>query len=238
MFKYKLKLVKTDDLKEYETFKAVVPALYELTDDIISYIKEGLEISPETAFVLTTLSESLSTMIDIYFENKYSNPSSSMMLYKHLSLFQEHVREIISIFIKCQELKAASDKRRQEFIRNNDDYELEMYEKQLSKILDEGAEIYNKTCIALIEAIRHIKCVIIPDKKRLELGYDVMRAYKKRMKKENKKIKSLSEDNFMNEFSVRFKVLSNSDREFIEKERIKNERNRTRNADGGLSKKV
>ena len=90
----------------------------------------------------------------------------------------------------------------------------------------------------MIEAIRHIKCVIIPDKKRLELGYDVMRAYKKRMKKENKKIKSLSEDNFMNEFSVRFKVLSNSDREFIEKERVKNERNRTRNADGGLSKKV
>ena len=234
LFEYKLMLVKKEDYKEYEVFKNLVPKMKEFVDDFASFIHKGIEIGPDMAFMLTSESNILSTMIDVYFNNKYSNPSSSMMLYKHLSSFQNNTKRMIDLFIKFEQLQINSLKKREELVElGNSEEHLDEYDEHIQKIIDEGIKHVSDTATKMLENLRHIKCCILSDYTRLEMGVDIMKEYKRRTKK-----RSLSEKDFMNEFTVRFKVLSNSDKQFIEKEKMKNERSRNGTPNGGLSEKI
>lgn len=234
MFGYRLILVKKEDLKEYEVFKNLVPKMKNFIDDFSKLIQKGIEIGPDMAYVLTSESNILSTMIDIYFNNKYSNPSSSMMLYRHLSSFQTNVKRMLDLFIKFEQLHVGSLKKREELVNQGlDDDGIQEYDEHVQMIIDEGINRVSDTATKMLENLRHIKCCILSDYTRLNMGVDIMKEYNRRIKKE-----SLSEKDFMNEFTVRFKVLSNSDRQFIEKEKLKNERSRNGTTNGGLSEKI
>lgn len=226
-------IVKREDYRELQVFKELVPKMKNFIEEYSYVISQGIEISSETAFVLTSQSNILSTLVDIYFNNKYSNPSSSMMLYKHLSSFQNNTRRMIDLFVKFQTLQSESANMRNSVNESGDEDAIETFESQLKSLTDEGFRLVAQTGTAMLEDLKHIKCSIMSDYTRLELGVDIMKEYKRRKAKE-----SLSEKDFMNEFTVRFKVLSNSDRQFIEKEKLKNARNRNGTANGGVSKKV
>lgn len=233
LFGYKLMLVKKDALREYESFKQLIPKMKEFIEDFSDFIRKGIEIGPETAFILTSETNILSTLIDIYFNNRYSNPSSSMMLYKHLSLFQKDTRRMLDLFVRFEELQNSANIRAQKLVEENNEIEMDLFEDQLQKLTNEGFELVRKTALKMLNDLKHIKCCILSDYTRLEMGVDIMKEYKRRKSKH-----SLSEKDFMNEFTVKFKVLSNSDRHFIEKEKMKNERSRNGTSDGGVSKEV
>ena len=216
-------IVKREDYEELEVFKRLVPKMKGFIEDLSTFIRNDMIIGPDTAFVLTTESNVLSTLIDVYFNNKYSNPSTSMMLYNHLSLFQKNVKRMLELFIKFDELKPVMNK----YQENGDTTE------ELQEIVNEGIGLITKTANSMIENLKHINSSIMGDYVRIEMGVNIMKEYKKRKQKN-----SLSEKDFMNEFTVKFKVLSNADRQFIEKEKIKNERHRNGTTDGGISKKV
>ena len=216
-------IVKREDYEELEVFKRLVPKMKGFIEDLSTFIRNDMIIGPDTAFVLTTESNVLSTLIDVYFNNKYSNPSTSMMLYNHLSLFQKNVKRMLELFIKFEELKPVMNK----YQENGDTNE------ELQEIVNEGIGLITKTANSMIENLKHINSSIMGDYVRIEMGVNIMKEYKKRKQKN-----SLSEKDFMNEFTVKFKVLSNADRQFIEKEKIKNERHRNGTTDGGISKKV
>lgn len=88
-------------------------------------------------------------------------------------------------------------------------------------------------CATLINALFMLHQSVNGDKLRIEAGYDFRKEYKKRLKRIPK------DDKLMSEFTVKYMLNTRADKEYLLKEKVRNEqRSRTRTADGGSKETV
>lgn len=215
MFGYKLKLVKKKDLQEYEVFEKAVHAIHQQTDEFGQWLYDGFNLNKETIHQLTIDIEGLHTFIDIYFNNKYSSPTSTMLMFSKIDLIRKtgaQLIDLISKVVKLDEMKAVLDKERPDEYDNEETKQ--EYESTIEAVVNKVKEL---TRVILI-ALREINLTIESDLIKIILGVDIMEEYKHRCKRLPKN-KDLSTD-----FFVHFKAISKDDRKFLEKEKIKNER--------------
>lgn len=212
-FGYKLRLIKNSDLKEYELFQKAVFSIHKQSDDFGRWLFEGFPLNENTLQQLSLDIEGLHTFIDIYFNNKYSSPSSTIMMFKKIDVIRKTAAQLIDIteeVVKIDHLKEQinDNKKPEEF--DEDLFNLR-YEMVISAAIKQAERLTKN----MLGALRSIHLVIESDLIKLILGVDIMEEYKKRCKRLPKN-KDLSTD-----FHVHFKAVSKDDRRFLEKEKNK-----------------
>lgn len=218
-FGYKLKLIKNADLKEYEVFEKSVFAIHKQSDDFGQWLFNGFPLNEDTVQQLTLDIEGLHSFIDIYFNNKYSSPSSTMLMFKKIDLIRKSASQLIDIISEVAQI----DKLKEEALSNPpDDFDPDLFDQRYESAMNTAKVYAEKTTHTILGALKSIHLVIESDLIKLILGVDIMEEYKKRCKRLPKN-KDLSTD-----FFVHFRAVSKDDRRFLEKEKKKNERfNRT-----------
>lgn len=231
-FGYKLQLVKKADLMEYELFEKSVRAIHKQTSDFGQWLCNGFPLDENTVHQLAVDIEGLHTFIDIYFENKYSSPSCTMMMFKKIDILRKASSNIIDIITEFKKLEAIKARANEEINNEELTFDPEEFEKNFEKAMNTAMQQLHYHVDVMLLSLKGIHLVIEPDLLKLNLGVDIMKEYKKRCKRLPKD-KELS-----TEFTVRFKAISKDDRRFLEKEKSKNERRRTRASDGGISESL
>lgn len=231
-FGYKLKLVKKKDLADYEVFEKSVYAIHQQVNDFGHWLGEGFDLDENTVHQLSIDVEGLHTFVDIYFDNKYSSPSVSFMLFKKMDDIRQLASNMIDVInesAKLRKVKIDAEKS----INNGDvTFDIDKFNEDYNK----AAEVVDKQLTLIVhQLLASLKCISITiegDLIKLILGVDIIDEYKHRCKRLPKN------RDLATEFSVHFKAVTKSDRQVLEKEKVKNERRRTRTSDGGISKGV
>lgn len=209
-FGYKIRLVKKNELREYDLFEKSVYAIHQQCNDFGQWLYKGFDLDRNTANQLTVDIEGLSTFIDVYFNNMYSSPVNSMQMFKALDAIRKHSSNLIDIIGMSMKVNS--------YVKNINESEVDIdyvrdqydeYRSRLNKQLDHEVD-------EILAGLKYITVVIEHDLIKLLLGVDIISEHKKRIKRipKNKDLTS--------EFNIRFKVLTPSDRRFLEKEKMKN----------------
>lgn len=220
MFGYKLKLVKNDDLQQYEVFQKTVFTIQDQTENTIRWF-DSFDITDDSIKEIGHNIESINKLMDIYFENKYSSPTTSMNFFKamdEIKKWSNRMIDVMMIFVKLGKIKSSADK---QIENGTNEFDINSFESDM----DKAVELYNKqldTCIVhIIKLLQFVKMLISGDLMKLIIGVDIMLEHKSRLKRLPKNNELLSE------FTIRYKAITEDDNQFLQKEKVKNERNRT-----------
>lgn len=231
-FGYKLKLVKKKDLADYEVFEKSVYAIHQQVNDFGQWLSEGFDLDENTVHQLSIDVEGLHTFVDVYFDNKYSSPSVSFMLFRKMDDIRRLASNMIDVINESTKLRKAKMNADQAIKNGDVAFDIDEFNEDCNK----AAEMVDKQLTLIVhQLLASLKCISITiesDLIKLILGVDIMDEYKRRCKR------LLKNKDLATEFSVHFKAVTKSDRQFLEKEKVKNERRRTRTSDGGISKGV
>lgn len=235
MFGYKLKLVKKDDVSDVIIFKSAVNHIRDLITDFQEFIFSGLDLDRETVQKLTGFNDDLGIYIDIYFNNKYSLPSNSLAMYQNMDNIRKCSLVIIDAITEYNKLQSMENKFRDRFGEDDDPYTYSdrmAIASEIQKGYSQVNETLGKASISIINSLLLLSTSIRGDSTRIEMGIDFIKDYKRRQKM---KIKNETLDS---EFQIKYVLNTRSDKEYLLKEKVKNERSRTRTSDGRSEKTV
>ena len=224
LFGYKLKLVKKKDLDELEQFDRIVRIINQQVYDMVNYITklEKVDIPIQNQLVLDITG--LNTFVDIYFHNKFSSPSSSLLMLKMTASIMKHLKGIMNVTGKCASIVKKAKRSQSEDFNCFDDDD---FNYRYREIMDDANRLISGYLLSIVTDLKNISIVVEPDLFRLVLGVDIIKDYKDRQKRFS------SDKELMTNFSIRYKVITDDDRRFLEKEKYKNEQSsRTRTSDG------
>jgi len=213
-----LKLIKRDeeDAKEVRVFKKAVHNLHDHCTDLIKWIIDGFNVDPDSILHLISDMEVMGTLIDIYFNNKFSSPTNSMRLFQTHDECRKYVNEIVEIIngiITANELVRTAYEHREDgsidIDQINDEYE---------KLIDSAKDDLNRSVNLLIAEIKLIIAVIRPDLVRIDTGENLIETYYR-----NKALKDNS-DKMHTMFKVEYKVQPDEYRRYLNKEKTKEEK--------------
>lgn len=210
-FGYKLQLVKESDLKEYDLFEKSVYAIHQQTNDFVQWLSNGFTLDENTVHQLAVDIEGLHTFIDVYFENKYSSPSSTMMMFNKIDVIRKTAGRMIDVIMEVRKIETIRSKANEE-VTESEDFQI-TYKRAIDSAMRQMRSLTN----TMIDSLKGIHVVIESDLIRLILGVDIMKEHKKRCKRLPK------DKELMTDFFVHFKAITKEDRKFLEKENGKNE---------------
>jgi hypothetical protein len=208
MFGYKLRLVRKSDIRDLEIFKRSVQSIYNQCDQFIEMI-QSFELNHSAVYNIKHNVERISTLVDVYFNNKFSSPANSMQMFNALDTIRtccSHVFEVIQYSMKINE-SANNLSEDVDPVEAQEAYD--EHRRQITYILDK--EI-NKIIIGL----KYIKSVIEYDLTKIMLGVDFITEYKKRLKRIPR------DKDLLSQINIHYKILTPGDRKFIEKEKCRN----------------
>lgn len=235
MFGYKLKLVKKDEASDVIIFKSAVNHIRDLITDFQEFIFSGLDLDRETVQKLTGFNDDLGIYVDIYFNNKYSLPSNSLAMYQNMDNIRKCSLVIIDAITEYNKLQSMENKFRDRFGEDDDPYTYSdriAIASEIQKGYSQVNETLGKASISIINSLLLLSTSIRGDSTRIEMGIDFIKDYKRRQKM---KIKNETLDS---EFQIKYVLNARSDKEYLLKEKVKNERSRTRTSDGRSEKTV
>lgn len=240
MFGYKLKLIKDSEEQEQLTFKSVVLNLNDVVDSFGEFLSnpDGFELDKETATLITEFNDEIGAYVDMYFANKYSLPSNSLAMYTNMDKIRSHSLIIIDAINEYNKILSVQGKFEASCEQFGEEYASSVDAMRLMSEIQQGyQEVGNtisKCCAHILNSLLLIHHSVTGDKLRIEAGFDFVKAYKKRLKRIPK------DKNLMSEFTVKFALNTRSDKEYLLKERVKNDkqRSRARAADGGSEETV
>lgn len=235
MFGYKLKLVKKDEVSDVIIFKSAVNHIRDLITDFQEFIFSGLDLDRETVQKLTGFNDDLGIYIDIYFNNKYSLPSNSLVMYQHMDNIRKCSLVIIDAITEYNKLQSMEKQFRDRFGEDEDPYTYSdrmAIASEIQRGYRQVNETLGKASISIINSLLMLSTSIRGDATRIEMGIDFVKDYKRRQKM---KIKNETLDS---EFQIKYVLNARSDKEYLLKEKVKNERSRTRTSDGRSEKTV
>lgn len=235
MFGYKLKLVKKDDASDVIIFKSAVNHIRDLITDFQEFIFSGLDLDRESVQKLTGFNDDLGIYVDIYFNNKYSLPSNSLAMYQNMDNIRKCSLVIIDAITEYNKLQSMENKFRDRFGEDEDPYTYSdriAIASEIQKGYSQVNETLGKASISIINSLLLLSTSIRGDSTRIEMGIDFVKDYKRRQKM---KIKNETLDS---EFQIKYVLNARSDKEYLLKEKVKNERSRTRTSDGRSEKTV
>lgn len=219
MFGYTLKLVKKKDLVEEEQYQKIVIALNTQINDFMNWFRNDIEIHPNTIDELTLNVEGLHSMIDIYYNNKFSAPSTSINLFEKMDNIRKLSSSLVDVFEqygKMNSLMMQNNMYAQKHHVEMDPDILNTY-NECKKDLDTN---FSAVVYKIIGNLKLMHLAIENDVVQLMLGVDVIELYKTRNKR--LKRKKLQDD-----VTIQLKLQTKSDSQFINKEANKNERSGT-----------
>lgn len=237
MFGYKLMLVKKSDLHEQKVFKNVVYDLYDIIDAFKRFILEGFDLNRDTTTLFTEFNDELGVYVDMYFQNKYSLPSNALIMYKEMNSVRGHTTVIIDAIVEYNKILTVQGKYEETCKQFGNEYEFAEESVKLKDEIQQGYQAVTmtigKACGYIINSLELIHHSVCGDKHRIDSDFDFVEAYKKRLKRIPKDKK------LMSEFTVKYALNTRSDKEFLLKEKVRNEqRSGTRTADGGSKETV
>lgn len=217
-FGYKLRLVKKSDLKEYRLFEKAVFTIQKQSNDLGQWLYDGFPLNEDTLHQLTVDVEGLHTYIDIYFNNKYSLPSSSMLMFQKIDVLRKSAGNMVDVVAEVDKIERIKSQIDSGVVPPNLEFDPDEFIDTYQKAMEAATAHVKKLTAMMLKALNGIMLVIESDLLKLIMGVDIMKEYKKRCKRLPKD-KDLS-----TEFFVHFKAVTKDDRRFLEKERNKNER--------------
>lgn len=238
MFGYKLMLVKNADLKELKSFKGVVMDLNDTVEAFGSFMSSGFELDRETATLLTEFNDEMGIYVDMYFDNKFSLPSNSLAMYTNMDKVRSHTLIIIDAINEYNKILSVQSKFQTTCDQFGEEYskspEAIMLAGEIQQGFQEVCNTVGKASGIILNSLLLLHHAVAGDKARIDSGYDFIKAYKKRLKRIPK------DKELMSEFTVKFALNTRSDKEYLLKERVKNDkqRSRARTADGGSKETV
>ena len=213
-FKHKLKLVLKDDIYQRNVYEKSVKSIHKFCIDSDGWLRGSLSFNTITIGKFVAMVEVLTTLVDVYVGNKFS-PASAGLLHPRIDDMRKHVSNIIDIFQMIIDVNDKLNKQTDSMTDQNDIDELqELYNEHCKKVnrqLDVEIDI-------LLSILQYIDGFVSCDLVKINMGVNPITEYRKRLKRLPKN------EDMMSEFHIQFKALTKSDREFLEKERIKNER--------------
>lgn len=216
MFGYKLKLVKNEDLLQVELYKKCVYGIQNKCRELIDFMKSGFDINIDTASTVIKHIEELTTFIDLYNANKFSLPGNALMLFSTIDELKNDISKFIDI------LRASAEAR--QIVRESSydpDVDMDEVNECYENVRQEIHEHLNRVVGSIITLLDNILINIKYDLIKITMGVDIIEDYKTRQKLLSKD-KSLTTS-----FVFKQNVVTPGDRKFINKENLKNERNRT-----------
>lgn len=237
MFGYKLQWVKKSDVVDIEILKSSVAKIKETADEFSKFIQAGLNLTREDVQSLTEFNDDLGLYVDIYFNNKFSSPSNSLSMYNNLDVIRKNSTHIIDAITEYNKLQSVENRFRDRFEGGDVDpayySEMNAVASEIQRGYQEVTNVLGYGSIAIINALIMINTSIRGDLHRIEIGFDFIREYKKR--KKNKE----HNPQLDSKFKVEYTLNTRSDKEYLLKEKVRNEqRSRTRTADGGSKETV
>ena len=214
-FGYKLRLVKDSDRKEYELFERAVFAINTQSNNLSKWLLDGFLLDADTVQQLTIDIEGLHTFIDIYFNNKYSSPSSTMFMFSQMDILRKTSSQIIDVISEVANIDKLKDQVDNGMVPPNVEFDPHEFEETYNNAMNTATVHAKKLTNIMIGALKGITLVIESDLLKLMMGVDIMKEYKKRNKR------FIKDKNLETEFVVRFKAVTKDDRRFLEKERNK-----------------
>lgn len=212
MFKHKLQFVLKDDIYQRDVWKEVVLNIHDTCVKSHDFIYGRLEFDERTAGRFVSMVEMFDTLTDIYIDNKFS-PASAGLMRPQIDLMRKHTLKIIEIFeviIKMNNVMKGHPG------DDTDDPDINLikstYEencRRLSMLLDDEIDLIGTI-------LEYIDTRIAKDIVKIKSGVDPIREYKRRLKR------IPSNKDLIQELHVQYKILSPGDRDFLEKEKIKN----------------
>lgn len=216
MFGYTLKLVKKKDLVEEEQYQKIVMALNTQINDFMNWFRNDIKIDPTTIDELTLNVEGLHSMIDIYYNNRFTAPSTSINLFDKMDNIRKlssSLVDVIEQYGKMNSLMMQNKMHAQKYHIEMDPDILDMY-KECKEDLDTNAGVI---VYKIIGNLKLMHLAIENDVVQLMLGVDVIELYKTRNKR-------LKQQKSCDDVTIRLKLQTKSDSQFINKEANKNER--------------
>lgn len=216
MFGYTLKLVKKKDLVEEEQYQKIVMALNTQINDFMNWFSNDIKIDPKTIDELTLNVEGLHSMIDIYYNNRFTAPSTSINLFDKMDNIRKlssSLVDIIEQYGKMNSLMMQNNMHAQKHHIEMDPDILDMY-KECKEDLDTNAGV---VIYKIIGNLKLMHLAIENDVIQLMLGVDVIELYKTRNKR-------LKRQKLHDDVTIQLKLQTKSDSQFINKEANKNER--------------
>lgn len=238
MFGYKLKLVKKSDLKEQKNFKIVVNDLYETINSFGEFLSDpgGFELDRETATLLTEFNDEIGVYVDMYFSNKYSLPSNSLAMYTNMDKVRSHTLVIIDAITEYNKILSVQNKFEATCEEYGDEYRNSgdsiRLMAEIQKGYQEVGNTVSKACGYVLNSLLLLHHSVSGDKIRIDAGFDFDKQYKQRLKRIPR------DKELMSEFTVKFALNTRADKEYLLKEKVKNERSGARTSNGRSEKTV
>lgn len=219
MFGYTLKLVKKKDLVEEEQYQKIVMALNTQINDFMNWFRNDIRIEPETIDELTLNVEGLHSMVDIYYNNRFTAPSSAINMFDKLDSIRKLCSSLVDVIEKYGRMNALMMQNK----GHAEKYGLEMDPEIINTYKQCKEELDTDVGILVYKIVGNLKLMhlaIENDVVQIMLGVDVIDLYKTRNKRLKKK-------KLHDEVTIKLDLQTKSDSQFINKEANKNERSRT-----------
>lgn len=230
-------LVKKSELEEERVFRNAVLQLIGEIDRFGDFLSKGFDLNADTTAFLTEVNSTIGVYVDMYFSCKYSSPSNSLSMYTNMDRIRSNTLTIIDTITEYNKLLSVKKKYDHTCEELGEAYSSCPESRAIESELYEGFQQVTMTighaCATLINALFMLHQSVNGDKLRIEAGYDFRKEYKKRLKRIPK------DDKLMSEFTVKYMLNTRADKEYLLKEKVRNEqRSRTRTADGGSKETV
>lgn len=233
MFGYRLKFVKKKDLEELEIFEKSVRFINSQVHDMINYILHLDHMDPPTQQQLLLDVSGLNAFVDIYYHNKFSSPSNTFQMFKMIDDMKMRLNDISDITLECSKISESVKLACEAEANHDPSFDREEFETLYKQTVNTANQQIRRLLRRIIADLKNIDIVIEADLFRLIIGVDIIKDYKDRQKR------FINDKELMTDFGVRYKVITNDDRRFLEKEKYKNEQSsRTRTSDGGTEETV
>lgn len=237
MFGYKLMLVKKSELQEEKVFRNAVLRLVGEIDRFGDFISNGFDLNGDTTTFLTEVNNTIGVYVDMYFSCKYSLPSNSLSMYTNMDRIRKNTLTIIDTITEYNKLLSVKDKYDETCEKLGDEYtgcqESLAIQSELFKGFQEVTQAVGHACANILNALFMLHQSVNGDKLRIEAGYDFRKEYKKRLKR------IPNDSKLMSGFTVNFLLNTRADKEYLLKEKVRNERrSRARTSDGRNEKAV
>ena len=191
MFGYTLKLIKKKDIYEYGVFEKVVPSLRDQINQFSEWLQAEFSLNNETVHQLAVDVEGLKAMINVYVHNKYSAPSSSVMLIDSMNRIRQYASQMTTIIQEAENLSMI-ERMANNAMNNGEQFDDAEYDSCLDEAKRLIGEQMSVSVRGIIMQLRLMIINIEPDLIALTMGVDALRERDKLYRKTSKGIKYVS----------------------------------------------
>lgn len=197
-------------MNEYSIFEKAVTYIHKQVDAMGNWIYGNVELTNDTVQQLSAYITDIRTYSDIYSKNKYSSPSSSLLMFANIDNLSKAASKMIDTiydFTKVNNMKSRVDKGDYP----SEDFDITEFNNDYDEIVNVVDNIITKLKRNIITYLKGIIIAINPDLIKIALGVDIISEYKKQRRRYLKD-KSLS-----TEFVIRYKAITSDDQNFLKK---------------------